>query len=360
MGEEIAVLGAGGSGQTIAADLTLAGFDVKLYEEPRFKEKLQDISRQGGVEITGALGQRFAKISKVTTEIGEALEGAKIILVAVGASRHEEIAELCVPYLEDGQTIVIGPDNAGSLVFANILKKKRAKCDVSIAGMERGYYACRLIGPATVLVALPRGIKRISAFPARDTNKVISRLSELRGIYDFAAGTNVLEMALAGPNIVIHLAASLLNAGAVEQSGGDYYLYRQGITPFVLKCVHAVERERLALFEVLGYKTNLVSGFLEKVAKQTEFPELEMFRGLIGPTSMQHRYITEEASTGQALMISLAEMINVPVPVTKALITIASVINQTDYLREGRTVQKLGLSGLSVTELNKFLSEGEN
>lgn len=136
MGEEIAVLGAGGSGQTIAADLTLAGFDVKLYEEPRFKEKLQDISRQGGVEITGALGQRFAKISKVTTEIGEALEGAKIILVAVGASRHEEIAELCVPYLEDGQTIVIGPDNAGSLVFANILKKKRAKCDVSIAGMD--------------------------------------------------------------------------------------------------------------------------------------------------------------------------------------------------------------------------------
>jgi len=355
--KRIAVLGAGGTGHAIAADLTLAGFEVNLYEEPEFKGKLEDVLKRGGVEIAGLVSQGFAKVGKVTTEIGEALEGAEIILVSVVATRHEKIAELCTPHLEDGQTIVIGPDNGGSLVFANILRRERIKSDVSIAGIGMNYYSCRLIGPAKVLVARPRSVKRIAAFPAKYTDKVISKLSKLKGVYDFVPGTNVLEMALSTGNIVVHLAGSLLNTGAIEQSGGAYYLYRQGITPSVLRCIDAVAAERLALFTALGY-TISPSDILKKVARQTEFPELDLFRGLIGPTSMQHRYITEDASTGQALMVSLGEMINVPTPVTKALLTLASTISQTDYLKEGRTVEKLGLSGLSIDELNRFLAQG--
>ena len=41
MGERIAVLGAGGTGHAIAADLTLAGFEINLYEEPMFKENIE-------------------------------------------------------------------------------------------------------------------------------------------------------------------------------------------------------------------------------------------------------------------------------------------------------------------------------
>ena len=73
---------------------------------------------------------------------------------------------------------------------------------------------------------------------------------------------------------------------------------------------------------------------------------------------MQHRYITEDASAGGALMVSLGEMINIPMPITKAVVTLASVINQTDYLRDGLTVEKLGLAKLSIKELNRFLAEG--
>jgi hypothetical protein len=53
-------------------------------------------------------------------------------------------------------------------------------------------------------------------------------------------------------------------------------------------------------------------------------------------------------------------MIGVPTPFTDALITMANVINQTDYLLvpEARTVEKLGIAGMTVEELNKFLIEG--
>jgi len=353
----IAVLGAGGTGHAIAADLSLAGFEVHLYEEPELKASLDGVLEKGGIEIMGVT-KGFAQVSKVTTEIGEALEGAEIILVSVLATRHEKIAELCAPYLEDDQTILIGPDNGGTLVFTQIFRDKEVKADISLAGIASNYYSCRLIAPAKVLVALPRRAKRIAAFPARDTDKAISQLSALKGIYDFIVGTNVLEIALSSSNVVTHLAGSLLNAGAIEKSGGEYYLYKQGLTPSILRCRDAVEKERLALFKVLGY-TISPSDMIEKVARQTEFPELDLFRALVGPTSLKHRYITEDAYTGNALMVSLAEMTNVPTPVTKALLTLASVINQTDYLKEGRTVEKLGLSGLSVDELNRYLAEGD-
>ncbi len=59
-----------------------------------------------------------------------------------------------------------------------------------------------------------------------------------------------------------------------------------------------------------------------------------------------------------ALMVSLANMVNVSMPVSAGLIALASAINKTDYLAEGRTVQKLGLSRMNTDELNKFLVEG--
>lgn len=355
----IAVLGGGASGHAIAADLTLAGLQVNFYEDPEFRESLKGVSERGGIEVTGAIGEGFAKVNKITTNIAEALEDAEIILVDVVATRHERIAESCAPYLKDGQIVVISPDNGGSLIFDSVFRRKGVQSDVYISGIAGNYYSCRLIGLAKVLIARPRRKNLIAAFPAKDTHKVITKLKRLQGVHDFTPGKNVLEIALSNSNIIIHLAGSLLNTGAIEQSEGSYYLYRQGLTPSVLSCIRAVERERLLLFRALGYTISVSpSELLEKIAKREEFPEFEMFRGLIGPTSMQHRYITEDAATGQSLMVSLAEMINIPTPVTKALLTLASVINQTDYLREGRTIHKLGLSGLSIDELNRFLAQG--
>jgi opine dehydrogenase len=353
--KKIAVLGAGGTGHAIAADLTLAGFELRLYEEPKYRERLNYVLARQGIGISGGVRQGFATLSCITTEIEEALQDAQVIFVSVVASRHQTIAQLCAPYLKNGQTIVIGPDNGGSLVFADVLQTNREASEIKIAGIAGNFYPCRLIGPAEVIVGLPRSPKRIAAFPGRDTNEIIKSLSE---VYDFVAGTNVLEIALSSPNVVIHLAGSILNTGAIENSGGAYYLYHQGITPSVLKCIDAIKTERSELFRVLGYSVK-ASNLLEKVSKRGQYPELNMFRGLIGPTSMQHRYITEDASTGMALMVSLAQMVNVPVPVSHALITLASAINQTDYLKEGRTIDKLGLSGLSVEKLNQYLAEGE-
>jgi hypothetical protein len=42
----------------------------------------------------------------------------------------------------------------------------------------------------------------------------------------------------------------------------------------------------------------------------------------------------------------------------ESMIQITSIIHRTDYWRRGRTVEKLGLSQWSVSELMRFVQEG--
>jgi opine dehydrogenase len=353
----ITVIGAGGTGHTLTADLSLFGYNVTLYEEPEFKDKLRDVIERNSIELTGAIGQGIAKVTGITTDIQKALKDAEIILVATRANRHEVIAEKCAPYLKNGQIIVIAPDNGGTLTFAQVFKKANLNRKVYISGMSGNYYPCRLIGPAKVVVALPRSAKRLAAFPGKDTAHVLRELTRLEKVHKFSAGTNALEMALSAMNLAIHLAASILNTGAIENSGGQYYLYQKGITPSIVKCIDAVARERIELFKVMGYN-QISDNIVQKIPKRAEYPELDLFRGLIGPTSMQHRYITEDAPTAQTLMVSLGEQVNVSTPVTRSLVILASILNQADFLKTGRTMEKLGLSGMTVSELNRFLENG--
>ena len=71
---------------------------------------------------------------------------------------------------------------------------------------------------------------------------------------------------------------------------------------------------------------------------------------------MQHRMITEDCPYILVPLASIGEMIGVPTPVTRALITLASEVNGADYFAEGRNVEHLGISGMSIDQLNKFFT----
>ena len=63
---------------------------------------------------------------------------------------------------------------------------------------------------------------------------------------------------------------------------------------------------------------------------------------------------------GLRLISSIGDMVGVETPVSDARITIASVEDEKDYWKEGRTVEELGIPrGLNIQELNSFLYEGK-
>ena len=78
-----------------------------------------------------------------------------------------------------------------------------------------------------------------------------------------------------------------------------------------------------------------------------------------GPENMKDRFITEDVPYGMVLISNLGDMLNIPTPVHDSVIELCSTINGENYWETGRTVEKLGIKGLDVNNLKKFLTEGK-
>lgn len=362
--KKIAVLGAGDGGQACAACLSLAGYEVNLYN--RGVDRLKPILESGGIQVTGAK-EGFAKLNKITTDIKEAIEDVSLIIIAVPAFAHKHLAETCIPHLEDGQIVTYVGKGGGTLVFAQTLKSLGAKKSIILGETNTLPYASKSIGSAQVRVGiLKKGGFLAAALPAKNTRKLVNVLKEIYPIV--VPATNVLETLLTDFNAIDHVAALIPNVGHVGNSTGEYLLFKDGVTPSVGRVIQAVDRERLAIMKVLGLNQTpyeewlFKQGFIDTIESTVyEAIKKSTLKGAIpcGPSIMQHRFITEDVPYGLVTMASLGDMLGVPTTVIKSLITLASAMNQVDYWKEGRTVEKLGISGLNVDELHKFVMEGK-
>ena len=80
--------------------------------------------------------------------------------------------------------------------------------------------------------------------------------------------------------------------------------------------------------------------------------------GIKAPISLNHRYIFEDVPMSLVPIASLGSRYGVSVRGIESMIRVACIIHRTDYWRRGRTVDKLGIDGLSVGELTRLVNEG--
>lgn len=346
--KRIAVLGAGNGGYAMAADLTLAGYQVSLYEGWD-KRNLEPVIKAGGIELSGISRTGFARISCVTTDIGVALKDANLIFVATQSLGHEKIADLCASHLEDGQMIVLLPGNFGSLLFARILKEKGVTQHVKIAETMTFPFGCRrIVGKAEVRINQFLKLY-MAAFPASDTQSVLDNVRELYPSL-FSSAKNVIEVALSNPNF-FHLPICILNTARIEKAPeGKFYPYSEGFSPSVLRLIEAVWREKDEVLKHLGL-TNLFPFEIHRQFFANNTPAQAM---MTGPDNMRHRMISEDCPCGLVPLAAIGEMLGVSTPVTNALITLASEINGVDYYASGRNMKYLGISGMNAAQLNEF------
>jgi len=57
-------------------------------------------------------------------------------------------------------------------------------------------------------------------------------------------------------------------------------------------------------------------------------------------------------------MVSVGRQLGVKTPTLASLIHIASLVHSCDFWANGRTVERVGLSGLSVKEIRRLALEG--
>ncbi len=372
----IAVLGGGNGGHAIAANLSLAGFKVNFFELPQFAESFEKVLRTKEIQIQGISIDGVAKLNLATTDIQQAIKDAEVIFVKTPAFGHKAMAEVCAPFVQDGQIIVLMPGSGGSLEFVNIFKQRKVKREVTFAESCTLPYGARLKGPGHVSVLINAMILPTGVFPSKKTEEVIPKLKQFYSM--IIPAKDVLEAAINNPNPIVHPVATLLSATRIEHSKGEFYLYAEGMTPAVARTYESLNQERLSICKALGYKLHHWDNLEFKDYNLGETEEECRYRILNtsmdaafgkdgisagikmkGPEHLKDRYVTEDVPYGMVLLSTLGDLLGVPTPTHDAVIQLASVINRTDYWKTGRGMKQLGLSQFDKKGLKKFLLEGK-
>jgi len=357
-----AVLGCGNGGQALAADIALKEFSVNIGTLPEFAERLQPICRQGGISVSGPLGERFAAPDLVTSNVADLVRDVDVVFIAAPAYRNELLTKAIAPHLIDGQYVVF-LSHFGALGFGALLRQMGITTPAIPVECLSLPYAARLTGPASVKIYSVRKSLPVAALPAGRTEDFLGTVSVV--FPQMTAVESVLFTSLNNVGPAMHAPLLLLNAARVENTAGKgWNLYAEGFTGAVGRVALQVERERSALagflrvenYSLTSSLRHLVRGETvtgESLSQAVRASPIFTNPEVDNPESLKDRFITESVPFGLVPWASLADMYSIPVPVIKSLIHLASTINEVDYFKEGLTVEKLGLSGLGPAELRE-------
>lgn len=76
--KNICIIGAGGTGCTMAADMVLKGHEVTLYADPAWQGALEEVRAAGGIRMIGQAATGFAPISRLENDLERAVRGADV------------------------------------------------------------------------------------------------------------------------------------------------------------------------------------------------------------------------------------------------------------------------------------------
>jgi opine dehydrogenase len=353
------IVGAGHGGMAMAGHLAMMGCRVNLLN--REAERILPVQARGGVDVIGEL-EGFASLNLVTCDAAEALRGVDIVMVVVPATAHGGVAEMIAPHLTDGQIVVLNPGRTGgALEVSRIVREKNPAAHFYIGEAQTLLYAARVTNPGQVRIFSIKNSVPLATLPAYHLADVLPVLR--KALPQFVPGDNILKTGLDNIGAVFHPAITVLNASRIEDTHGDFEYYVEGVTPSVAGVLEAVDRERVNVASALGIRAHTAREWLYlaySAVGKTLIDAIRAnpgYRGIQAPETTQHRYICEDVPASLVPIASIGEMLGVPTPTIRSIIHLASVMHGVDYWKEGRTLDRLGIRGMSVKEI-QFLVVG--
>jgi opine dehydrogenase len=353
-GRRIAVLGAGPGGLSTAAVLAKRGLDVSLFN--RSPEPLVPIRERGGLETDGSIGDGFIPLTVVASDASEALAHRDLYLIAVPAYGQLPLLRMALPFLRKGSTLVFLTGSCASLEAAPVLREHGLDptTDVLLGETMSLPQSGRFIGPAKIRIRIPSSKMRVAAFPGRRTAELVRALDGVIGVFP---RPNVLDPGLNNVNFLIHPAPMVLNYAAVERAQGQLSIMNEGMTPAVLRCMDAVDAEKMAVEVAFGLEPISVDDLYREIGSSPD-----IYRKPGEPFNMKDRiwprYVLEDVPYGTVLISSLGRLAGVPTPICDGINHLLSVAEGKDFWATGRTVERLGLAGMSVAQVRDYVTTG--
>lgn len=359
---EIAVLGGGNGSYAAAADLSERGHSVRFWR--RDATALRPLLERRSLRIKDFKGERDVPIALPTADIGAAVRGAALIVVPTPAFAQADIAAVLAPHLSDGQVVFLPPGTFGSFVMTRRLREAGCTAKVSFAETGTLPWLVRKHGEGTVAITtratrLPTGV-----FPASDTERALAVVAQA-----FPNAIERCEDALSGALMnagpIIHPPLILMNAGPIEHFE-RWDIHNEGTQPSIRRVTDALDAERVAIREALGYGAPHFPLADHYDPKRPEWMYGNMAHDKLVDSGdwrerldlKTHRYMLEDVGHGLAFLVSVGEWAGVPCPVAAGLLALGSVVAERDFRREGRTLKTLGLDFLDRAAMRELLERG--
>ncbi|KAI1813461.1 putative NAD/NADP octopine/nopaline dehydrogenase [Poronia punctata] len=377
----VTIIGIGSCGCAFAADLlNRGGIKVLLYAHPSHSRNATTLLSSGPghylIESIGDIQGRFSP-TVVTTDMSVALGFSHTIILAVPAYAQEDIlSEIEKQGMDLRRHVFIAA--SGNLFTLVAARRGRIKARYLVE-TSASPFASRMFDLAGegkegkslgvgigVNILGTKKILPISSLPNDMDEKTKRDIGRLFPAELMWCG-NVIETALFNFNGVLHPVTTLMNAGWIENTKGDFYFYRQGMTSSVTKLMEEVDKERIAIASEYGGGTKscleqmnayygLRSETLADFAKESKLHSAMK----VCPGDLTHRYISEDLPYVLVPWYELGRKAGKELPVIRSLILWAGMVTGVDYLRTGRNLDRLGLKGWAVEDIVDLVSGGTN
>jgi opine dehydrogenase len=119
--------------------------------------------------------------------------------------------------------------------------------------------------------------------------------------------------------------------------------------------------ERKEVGKKFGYKLNTMEDFCDLPEGYTWQELYRAVHGNIsltpicGPNDIFNKYLTEDVYCGLVSWAYLGRLAGVGTPIIDAVINVYGTIHEKDWWTEGRTVEKLGLDGMSIKQIKGYI-----
>jgi opine dehydrogenase len=353
---KIAVLGGGNGAYAAAADFSEQGHEVRFW-----RRDAQALAGLNAITLKDSQGERPVPIARVCTDIGEAVRGAEFIFMPDPAFTQADNARRLGPQLADGQVVFLAPGTFGSYVMARMIRDAGNRADFSFAETGTLPWLTRKHGPTTAAITaratrLPTGV-----FPSRNAEAAHAALR--KAFKSIEPVEDALSAALMNAGPVIHPPLILMNAGPLEHFE-RWDIHNEGTQPSIRRVTDALDAERIAAREALGYRPPhfpLADHYRQdgdewmygrRVHKK--LTDSKDWRERIVLT--EHRYMREDVEHGLAFLVSVCEWAGVPCPVARGLLALGSAVVERDLRATGRTLENLGLAQCSREAMKRLLA----
>jgi len=356
----ICVLGGGHGGLAMAGHLSIMGFSVNLYD--RSHKKMRSVSARKVIKVEVEV-QGTGKIELASSNIKDCLDDVDILMVVVPANGHRFIAETCAPYLSENHIVVLNPGRTGgTLEFFHTLKQQGVVEFPFMAEAQTFIYASRALGPAHARIFSVKNSVPLATLPAYWIPGVLKVMNRI--FPQFVPGDNIFKTSFDNIGAVFHPALTVLTASWIEETHGDFEYYIQGASKSVSAVLELLDKERLDVAAALGIKAMSAKEWLYMAYNATGKDLHEAihdnpgYLGINAPDRLHHRYIDEDVPMSLVPIASIGEMFKVKTPTITSIIHLASVMRRKDFWKEGRTVETLGIEGMSVKEIRLLAVTG--